>query len=158
RRRSGGLLRAARCRYERHVSRGDRARVASREGTRTMKSAWVFAIGVVWMAVVAGTGWCQGGAAGGGPGGSDAGDTMPVSPGAAAAEAELAGPAGPGQEQVDTAAGDRELRDFERSPHAPQVFLHQWYYHEPAISQPESSSADLGVAQLTLAEAVHAAL
>jgi outer membrane protein TolC len=62
------------------------------------------------------------------------------------------------REIVDTAGGDTRLKEIERTPLLPQIFVHQWRYGEPAGRMPETRSADQQVAQLTLAEAIHAAL
>ncbi|MBI3767443.1 MAG: TolC family protein [Deltaproteobacteria bacterium] len=80
-------------------------------------------------------------------------------PGASMATTDTATPAAaPGREQVDTAGSARRIEELERAPYLPQIFLHQWRYREPPIAMPESRSAEQQVAELTLAEAIHAAL
>lgn len=91
--------------------------------------------------------------AGGAPPGSDA-----AAQAATAAQAAVAPAGNVGREVVDTESSQRRVEDLEQSPRAPEIFIHQWWYHEPAIRMPESRSAEQNVAQLTLAEAIHAAL
>jgi outer membrane protein len=80
-------------------------------------------------------------------------------PSAATAATDTTTPAGtPGRELVDTAGSAGRVEEFEHAPYAPQIFLHQWWYREPRIAMPESRSVEQQVAELTLAEAIHAAL
>ncbi len=108
---------------------------------------WAWTIALV-SALVSGSAYGQA------PGGAPA----DAATAAVAAQTAVA-PAGTvGREIVDTAASAQRTEELERAPHAPEIFLHQWWYHEPAIRMPESRSTEQEVAQLTLAEAIHAAL
>jgi outer membrane protein TolC len=88
----------------------------------------------------------------------DASATAPADPGGDDAEPAPAAQAETGHAIIDTEASARREAEFRRVPHVPQVFIHQWLYREPAVPVPDASSADLEVARMTLAEAVHAAL
>jgi outer membrane protein len=113
---------------------------------RTMTWAWTIVLGMALVTTSARAAWCQEPDAGG------AGGT-------ATAAAETAAVAdAPGREVVDTAGSARRVAELGRAPHLPQIFIHQWRYHEPPIAMPESRSAEPEVAELTLAEAIHAAL
>ncbi len=97
--------------------------------------------------------WCQSAA------GSGAGAPASAAVAAAPATAVVAAaPAAAGREVVDTAGSQRRLDDLERTPLLPQIFVHQWRYQEPPVRMPDSRSADQEVAQMTLTEAVQAAL
>ena len=78
----------------------------------------------------------------------------------ARAEEPLAGnvnvPAG--RATVDTETSARRQAEFEKTPFMPQVFSHQWVYHPPTITTPETTGAESEPARLTLREAVHQAL
>lgn len=88
-----------------------------------------------------------------------AGGAAPPSAEAVAAQAALAEPESvEGREQVDAAASNERLQEFERTPRFPQVFMHQWRYRDPDIAILQARSADQQIAQMTLAEAIHAAL
>jgi len=76
---------------------------------------------------------------------------------AAAAEASVAAPGTAGREIVDHAGSAKRTADLEHSAPLPQIFIHQWVYHEPRTTTP-SGSGDQEIAKLTLAEAVQTAL
>jgi len=63
-----------------------------------------------------------------------------------------------GKAIIDTDASARREAEFRRSPHLPQVFVHQWRYREPPITPPDTRSVERELARLTAAEAVHEAL
>jgi outer membrane protein TolC len=62
------------------------------------------------------------------------------------------------QEIVDTDSSAQRRADFEQTPWMPQVFSHQWVYHAPDVTTPDTRGDSGEVARLTLAEAVHQAL
>ncbi|HEY2386698.1 MAG TPA: TolC family protein [Candidatus Binatia bacterium] len=76
---------------------------------------------------------------------------------AAAAETSVAAPGTAGREIVDHADSAKRTAEFERTAPLPEIFIHQWVYHEPRTATP-SGSADQDIAKLTLAESVQAAL
>ena len=63
-----------------------------------------------------------------------------------------------GQTSIDTETSARRQAEFENTPFIPQVFSHQWVYHPPAITRPETTGEEAEPARLTLREAVHQAL
>jgi outer membrane protein TolC len=84
---------------------------------------------------------------------------VPSEPSAAsaAAEAAVAAPGTAGREIVDHAGSAKRTADLEHSAPLPQIFIHQWVYHEPRTTTP-SGSGDQEIVKLTLAEAVQTAL
>jgi outer membrane protein TolC len=84
---------------------------------------------------------------------------VPGDPSAASAAAEesVAAPDSAGREIVDHAGSAKRTKDLEHTAPLPEIFIHQWVYHEPRITNP-SGSGDQDVARLTLAESVQAAL
>ncbi len=71
------------------------------------------------------------------------------------APAEVASPSG--RAVIDTETSAEREAEFERTPFLPQVFAHQWIYHEPTIGIPEPTS-DSEPARLSVTQAVHEAL
>jgi outer membrane protein len=68
--------------------------------------------------------------------------------------AETAG----GKAVVDTEASARRQAELEKTPYMPEVFIHQWSYHEPPIALPKPPPDQTEVAELTLVDAVQQAL
>ncbi len=63
-----------------------------------------------------------------------------------------------GRASIDTETSARRQAEFEKTPFIPQVFSHQWVYHPPTVTTPETTGAEGEPARLTLREAVHQAL
>jgi outer membrane protein TolC len=84
-------------------------------------------------------------------------ETAPA-PATAGREVDTTAPSIEGREVVETARSRRRLEEFRQTSVMPQIFVHQWHYGEPPIRMPDSRSADHAVAQMTLAEAIQAAL
>ena len=140
-----------------------------------MKCVRTMVIGVVLLA--SGPAWCRAPAGGAEPGTTaaerpaaataapgTAADTGPATaetataPATTGREVDTTAPSIEGREVVDTTTSQRRLHEFRRTAMMPQIFVHQWRYGEPPIPMPDSRSADQAVAQMTLAEAIQAAL
>jgi outer membrane protein TolC len=63
-----------------------------------------------------------------------------------------------GQAIIDTETSAQREAEFEKTPHLPQIFAHQWIYGDSAITIPEATGDESEPARLTVAEAVHQAL